>query len=457
MSAPALAELATFATRTTLADAPDDIVEIARRSLMDTLACMLGGTAAGPVRRLAAALAEAGGRAPIPGTPHRSDPLQAAFVGGVAGTWMDADSGGTRHPAGGRVPPVPTAHPPVHLLPALLASLPDAEPVTGAELLRIYLVSYEAGARIGNATRLRPGIHPHGIHGTSAAALAVGLARGLGPPALGAAMEIATALSVVAALRVATTGATVRNAYAGIGARNGMVAVDAAREGTTAPRDAFAAVLRHGVSDMLDEERLLAGLGDDWESSRGYTKLHACARWIHPALDAVASLLSSDRVQADELESVEVRTFRFASMMDDPRPTTDLGAKFSVPYCVAALVVYGRVELEAFAPEALGRADLLALASRVEVVEDEAYTLALPERRPTTVTLRYRDGRKVTASVEGSRGDPETPFTAEELEGKYLRLAGAALGMQRAERGLELLRELPELLDASVLLDAVAG
>lgn len=457
MSAGALSELAAFATRITLADVSDDVVETARRSLTDTLACMLGGATAGPVQRLASALHDPGGGAPILGTPHRSAPLEAAFVGGVAGTWMDADSGGTKHPAGGRVPPVPTAHPPVHLLPALLASLSDAGRLSGADLLRIYLVSYEAGARIGNATRLLPGIHPHGIHGTSSAALAAGLARGLDARVLGEAMELATALPIVAALRVAMSGATVRNAYAGIGARNGLAAVEWARDGITAPPGAFAGVLRHGVSDALDDERLLANLGEDWESSRAYIKLHACARWIHPALDAVASLLPAGGMDADTVASIEVRTFRFAAMMDDPHPATDLGGKFSVPYCVAALVVFGRVELEAFTPEAMRRADLLALASRVRIVEDEAYTRALPERRPTMVTLRYRDGREVTASVEGSRGDPETPFTAEELEGKFLRLAGAALGTERAKHGLELLRALPELPDASVFLGALAG
>lgn len=435
----------------------DGVVETTRRSLVDTLACILGGATVAPVQRLATALHDPTGAAAIIGTARRSDPLDAAFVGGIAGTWMDADSGGTKHPAGGRVPPVPTAHPPVHLLPALLASLSGTEQITGEELLRIYLLSYEVGARIGNASRLLPGIHPHGIHGTSSAALATGMARHLDEAVLAEAIELATALPVVAALRVAMTGATVRNAYAGIGARNGMVAADAALAGVRAPEDAFANVLARGVSDMLDEERLLANLGDAWESSRAYVKLHACARWIHSALDAVAILLPQGRGDPDAIDSIEVRTFRFAAMMDDPGPTTDLGAKFSVPYCVAALVIYGRVELDAFSPAALWRPDLRSLALRVRVVEEPAYTQALPERRPTSVTIRYRDGRVAHASVEGSRGDPESPATLEEIEGKYLRLAGAALGQRRAEGSLELLRGLREIEDASALAVALSG
>lgn len=457
MSSKTLEELAAFASRARLADVADDVVETARRSFMDTLACMLGGATVAPVRRLAAALREPGGSAVIVGTGHRSHPLHAAFVGGVAGTWMDADSGGTKHPAGGRVPPVPTAHPPVHLLPAMFASLPISGPVTGEELLRIYLVSYEIGARIGNATRLHPGIHPHGIHGTSSAALASGLVKNVRAAVLAEAMELATALPIVAALRVAMRGATVRNAYAGIGALNGMVALDAAVAGTVAPPDAFSSVLRNVVSDTLDEQRLLANLGREWESARGYIKLHACARWIHSALDALASLLPPAGLDVDAIDSVDVRTFRFAAMMDDPHPLTDLGGKFSVPYCVAALVVFGRVELEAFTPEAMQRPDLRSLAARVRVLEDEAYTRQLPERRPTTVTVRYRDGRVESAFVEGSRGDPERPVTLDELEGKFVRLASSALGERGGHSALGLIRRLPELEDASALVAEIAG
>ncbi len=449
--------LADFASRTHLDDVPEEVVESARRSLTDTVACMLGGATVGPVQALAAALHDVAGPAPIVGTPYRSMPLESAFVGGIAGTWMDADSGGTRHPAGGRVPPVPTAHPPVHIVPALLAAISESGRFAGADVLRIYLVSYEVGARIGNATRLLPGIHPHGVHGTSSAALATGLVRGLDVPALSRAIELATAMPIVAALRVAMTGATVRNAFAGIGARNGMIAADRALHGDSAPPGAFSEVLEHGLSDVLDEERLLADLGGTWESSHAYIKMHACARWIHPALDAVEKLLAPDGIDADALEFVEVRTFRFAAMMNDPQPATDLGAKFSLPYCIAALIVFGRVELEAFTPTAMALPALRSVAGRVRIVADQAYTDALPERRPTTVTFKYRDGRIETASVDGSRGDPETMFTLHELEGKFLRLAAAAVGLEHAERALDALRRLRELPDAAALGDTLVA
>ena len=450
-----LHELAQFAADFSLSDTSENVRESARRSLIDTLGCMLGGSTVGPVRTLASTVHDPKQIAPVFGTPYRAHPYHAAFIGGVAGTWMDADSGGTKHPAGGRVPPVPTAHPAVHLLPALLAETGAIHPVPGDELIRIYLVSHEVGQRIGSATRLLPGIHPHGVHGTSSAALAIGLARKLEVGSLARSMELATSLPLVTSLHVAMSGATVRNAYAGLGARNGMMAVDAAMRGAAAPADALQAVLAHGLSDALDTERLLRGLGRDWESARAYVKPHACARWIHPALDAVGSLMPAETLDPDSVQAIEIRTFRFAAMMNDPHPPTDLGAKFSVPYCVAAMVCFGSVELDAFKPAAMRRRDLQQLSARVEVVEEPDYTAALPERRPTTVMIRYRDGRTATASVEGAHGDPEDPLTAADLEGKYLRLATAALGSKAANRSLDLLRHLPELPGTDLLVEAL--
>ena len=456
MTAQALRELAEFSARTSLDDVPPEVVESGRLSLTDTLGCVLGGSTVDPVRILASSIDQPQERTRIVGTTFHAHPYQAAFVGGIAGTWMDADSGGTKHPGGGRVPPVPTAHPAVHLLPALLAEVDRTGSVSGRDLLRIYLLSHEIGARIGSATRLLPGIHPHGVHGTSSAALAVGLARGLSPGRLMRGMELATALPLMTSLHVAMSGATVRNAYAGIGARNGLLAVDAVSRGVAAPVGSVDLVLGDSVlSDSLDSERLLRGLGVEWESTRAYIKPHACARWIHPALDAIASLIPGSGLEADDVAAIQVRTFRFAAMMNDPHPPTDLGGKFSVPYTVAAMVCFGRVELAAFTPAAMSRPDLLNLAERVEVIEDSEYTAALPDRRPTTVTIRYRDGRTAMAGVEGARGDPEDPLSAGELDEKYLRLASAALGPSKARQSLDLLHRLPELAGIEVLIDSL--
>ena len=74
------------------------------------------------------------------------------------------------------MPPVPTAHPAPHVLPVLLQGA--AEGVGDDELLQIFVVATEIGMRFGTATSLRPGMHPHGIHGPVAAAVAAAFCAG---------------------------------------------------------------------------------------------------------------------------------------------------------------------------------------------------------------------------------------------------------------------------------------
>ena len=95
-----------FASGTHLADVPEDVVGFARLLLVDTLGALLGGLRYPPVREL--------GRAVGAGMESGPVPFGTLLTLGTAATWLDADSGGSFHPQGHRLPPVPTAHPGPH-------------------------------------------------------------------------------------------------------------------------------------------------------------------------------------------------------------------------------------------------------------------------------------------------------------------------------------------------------
>ena len=441
-----LEEMGRFLTDTRLDDVPEDVLADARMSLMDTIGCMLGGMTAAPVRRLARRMALPGGRSPILGSTVRASASRAALVGGVAATWLDLDTG-HRHPAAD--PPVPAVHPPVHTLPAVV-SLAAEHRLTGADLLRIHLVSYELGARLGIATRLRPGLHPHGVQPTVAAAAAAALTRG---GDVTAAMRVAASLCTVAPLRTALDGATVRNAYAGVGAANGVLADQLAVAGIVPQRAAFERTFGEVVSTELDPGLLMDGLGREWETTRGYYKVHACCRWNHPALDAIEDIRAEGPVDPADIDTVDVDTFAFAAAMAERAPRSDMGAKFSIPWAVAASLTLGASGREAFDDTALSRPDATALASRVTVREDPAFSRALPARRPTRVTVRLRDGGTRSAVVQGSRGDPGERFAPGTLEVKFEALAGAVLGADAAARAAASLADVERVGDVCELLE----
>ena len=68
------------------------------------------------------------------------------------------------------------------------------------------------------------------------------------------------------------------------------------------------------------------------------------------------------------------------------------------------------------------------------------------------VKLTLKDGRVYTESVRHATGAPENPVTDAQLEEKFRTLAGDALPRRRAERLLEMLWNLEDVPEVTVLM-----
>jgi 2-methylcitrate dehydratase PrpD len=99
--------------------------------------------------------------------------------------------------------------------------------------------------------------------------------------------------------------------------------------------------------------------------------------------------------------------------MSDRDPVGALGAKFSIPYTLAARLVLGEWDdcgVEAFREPALSDPRVRALARRVEVVEDPALTALTPHARPARVEVRLADGRVLARQVDQPFGEFDRPY-----------------------------------------------
>ena len=413
--------LAAFAHGTRLEDAPAEIVHLARLLLLDSAGVLVGGLHYPPVRALVRSL-----RAAEPSGP-RDVPFARLAGLGTAATWLDADSGGSFHPQGHRLPPVPTAHPGPHCLPVLLhAAAADGMP--DRRLTEVFLLASEVGMRFGVGTSLRPGLHPHGIHGPVAAALAASLLADLPPAGTAEALLLGASVPMAATLAVPVHGGTVRNVWTGLGAYYGAAAAGRAADGARGSADLVARLLDSAVCTDLDPEELTSGLGERWRLADSYLKPYACARWIHPALDAWRAAVAGvpDPVRArGGIAEVAVDTFAFAASLDAVDVDSDMHARFSLPVCLAALAVDGNLVARTFLPDRLARDEVRELAARVRLRERPEHSAALPRERPAVVTVRWRDGSSATAEVRGARGNPDDSLGADEVEHKFrLNVAG---------------------------------
>lgn len=158
------------------------------------------------------------------------------------------------------------------------------------------------------------------------------------------------------------------------------------------------------------------------------------------ALDCLQQVLKELRPRPEDIEHIDVTTYRFAPVMRNPAPHNYFASKYSFPHAAAVMVVRGHAGYRAIDDTALHDPQIAALRQRVHMAEDPAMSAVAPRLRPARVTVTLRDGRKGTHAVESHRGDFHQPFEETELREKFRDLAAEVLtpeGIIRAEELVE--------------------
>jgi 2-methylcitrate dehydratase PrpD len=422
-------------------------------AVLDTVGVMLAGAsepASLSVREVVAA--EGGDACAVFGTPVRASMSAAALANGTAAHALDYDD----------MCFVSLAHPSAPLVPAVLATA-ESERLTGRAVLDAYVIGFEIEARLGslmNPRHYQRGWHCTSTLGTIGAAAAVSRLLGLDAGTAGHALAIAA--SEASGLKE-NFGTMVKPLHAGLAARNGVLAALLARGGMTASGlaiDGPQGFLRAMDSEGTALGDAIADLGARWELlDTGITvKLYPSCAGTHPSLDAILDLRRRESVSADDVERIDIDVDSIVpTILIYERPATGLEAKFSLPFCAAAAVVYGRVGVDTFDTPALTNPQVTALMARVAMRVDPSLDAGVPPLTHARVHIRLRDGRVLTQEAKGARGYPEQPASAAELDAKFLACAGRALTEPAAERALGLLRKIEEIEDVRSLTAALSS
>jgi len=446
-----LDRLARVVAATRLDTLPASTIAAAKLVLLDTLGAIVAGSAmpeSGQLARLAAARAPHGG-VTVLGHRGKSDAFWAALANATAGVALEVDEGSR---LGG-------GHPAIHVVPGALA-VAEERRLDGRRLLEAIVAGYEVGSRIGGATTARANVHSHGTWGTISTAVAVARLGGASAEKIRAALNLAASMSPANTWTPALDGATIRNLYPGRSAFQGILAVELERCGFTGLGDAPSDVYGTILADRFEPALALAGLealergGGErgaYRIEQNYFKLHACCRFNHFALDAVAALRGAHRVDAGDVEKVEIVTIPFAVRMGDPAPASSLAARFSIPWAVSAALVLGRTDPFAFDAKALADERIRTLARRVEISTDPEMSPRRADAPTAHVRLVLRDGTTLERTTSVVRGDALSPVARDEITAKFVSLAGAILGEPQARKVVDVVEEADTLGDVGAL------
>jgi 2-methylcitrate dehydratase PrpD len=420
MAIAAPMRLATFVADARYEDLPTEIVEKAKRHILDTLGAGLAGATSEEAKRtLKALLASDGPGSTVAwGTESKLSPRNAALINGTAAHAFELDdTGGCDH--SGAV-----------VLPAALAALDIARrPVSGAEFTLAIVLGYDVARRVldafgGYPAHNEPGWHSTGTCGTFGAATAA--ARILGLDADRTADAISTAASFASGLwAFIHDGAMTKRLHAGRAAEGGLLAAQLAAAGVSGPRRVFDNVWggffkTFGHRPPLPEA-LLQDLGRDWRIRMAAIKPYASCRDTHAAVDAVRRILARRTLQPEDIAAVRVRANAFLHAMVGGRDCATLpAAQMSLPYAVASALVFRANGLLAYTEERRRDPRLLAMIGRVHVVIDPTVVSSAG----SSVTFQLRDGSSIEEPTAIPLGAPQNPLDDTALMMKFEELAG---------------------------------
>jgi 2-methylcitrate dehydratase len=440
-------------------DLPGEVVHEVKRRLVDSLGCAFGAWNAPPCRIARDHVQSASDvhGATVWGTSHKTLPDLAAFANGALVRYLDFnDTYLSKEPA----------HPSDNIAAVMAAG--EAARASGQRIILAIALAYEIQCRLCDAAALRPRGWDHVTYGPISSALAVAKVLKLSEEHTCQAVNLAGVSNI--ALRQTRVGdLSMWKACAFSNAvRNGLFAAMLARRGMTGPSPIFEG--EKGFMKLVSGQFEMAPLAGEQGRQGGgsfkildtYIKHYPVEYHAQTAVEA-ALLLREELLKAESaaalagITAVTIDSYDVAIEIigRDPekwRPRTRETADHSFPYCVAVAILDGTVTLRSFEPRRLNDPALQDLMQKIRVCPRQEFIGRYPEAMPTRLTVRTAVGRDYVTQVDHPLGHPKNPMTDREVEDKFLRLVKGKLDMKQARSVLDIIWNLEEAKDMTVLL-----
>ncbi len=433
-------------------DLPPGTVHEARRRILDSVGCALGGFGAEPcriARGLAPAL-EGRGSARILGTGRATTPDMAAFANTAMIRYLDCNDSFVS-PGGGH---------PSDMLPAVLAAA-EVAGASGRAVITALVLAYEIYGQFAARFATREKGWDQGLFIGPASACAAGKVLGLPEEQLGHAMSMTAVSQVPLGQTRVGELSTWKGCATAMAVRNGLFAALLARAGMEGPPEPFEG--RYGLFEQVTGE-LRPGRFGDAKAEVPFKLTETSIKYfpvqIHTQAGAAMALELRDEFDLDDLERIQVRTYGVAvrNAAGEPEkwdPRTRETADHSLPYVVAAALTDGTVTAASFEESRIADPRLRPLMRKVEVSEDPEATRDYPARQRACMEIELRSGRRLTRAADYPKGHSRNPLTDAELERKFLGLTTGVLSRERQATLLEWLWRFDELENLDPLFEAV--
>jgi 2-methylcitrate dehydratase len=414
-------------------DLSSDAIYQAKRFLLDSLGCALGGYQQHDVKIALEVLDEiaAPGPATVIGTGEHIDAVSASLANALMIRCMDYNDiywkQDPSHPS--------------DIFPAAIAAC-ERTGSDGKELIVGLVLGHEFEMRLCEAAF--PGIRERGWHHATLTAFVSPIVAGR---ALHLSWEKIQHAIGISASRHCTLGAVtagkltmMKNTVDPMATQSGVFAALLAEKGYSGPEHVIDG--KEGLTHVFKPEwkldLLTDGLGEAWRITQCGMKFFPTEALTHTPISAVLDLVKNNDLQPDDIEKIQIRSLaRAADILSDPSkydPHTRETADHSLPYVIAAALVDRQVTPAQFTMEKIMNPKIREQLNKVEVVADPEIEKVFPALQRVIVQIQTRDGRSLNQQLDFPKGDPRNPLTDQEIEEKFAALADGVLSKPAQKR-----------------------
>ena len=427
------AQMARWAANLNYRQISPEAVYQAKRFLLDSVGCALGGYQQHDVKIALEVLDEIAGRGPatVIGTGKKMDPVSASLANGLMIRCMDYNDiywkQDPSHPS--------------DIFPAAMAGCERAKS-DGKELIVGLVLGHEFEMRFCEAAF--PGIRERGWHHATLTAF-------VSPIVAGRALylpwqQIQHAIGISAS-RHCTLGAVtagkltmMKNTVDPMATQSGMLAALMAEKGYTGPEHVVDG--KEGLTHCFGPEwklnLLTDGLGESWRITQCGMKFFPTEALTHAPISAVLDLVKDNDLRPESVEKIQIRSLaRAADILSDPSkydPHTKETADHSLPYVIAAALAERQVTPAQFEMAKIMDPTIRAQLKKVEVVADPEIEKLFPALQRVIVNITTVDGKTFTKQLDYPKGDPRNPLSDAEVEEKFAALADGVLSKKAQEK-----------------------
>jgi 2-methylcitrate dehydratase len=430
----------------------DKAVHEARRYLLDSLGCALGGYRQEDALHALAVLDEIAnaGSATILGSGKKTDVVSAALANALMVRVMDYNDiywqQDPSHPS--------------DIIPAAMACA-ERQGTGGVELIVGIILGHEFEMRLCEAAF--PGIRERGWHHATLTAFVSPIVAGRMLRLTWEQIQHAIGISAShhCTLGAVTAGklTMMKNTVDPMATQAGVMAALLAEQGYSGPEHVIDGKegLVHCMGPEWKLELLTEGLGESWRIERCGMKAFPTEALTHAPISAVLKLVREHDLEPDQIEKVYIRSLaRAADILADPSkydPRSKETADHSLPYVIAAAIVDRQVTPAQFEPEKIMDAKIREQLNKVEVVADPDIEAVFPELQRVIVSVRTTDEREFKEQLDYPKGDPRNPLTDQEIEEKFDALAAPVLSDDARARLKDAVWNLEKLDSVTALMD----